>query len=80
MPVPGSPPIDPPSPPSFRMPADACDAHFHMLAGPGDFPLWENRADLAEAFLTWGGYAYGAGAEGGDAQGGARVETEWSAW
>lgn len=28
---------------------------------------WEERADLAEAWLVWGGYAYGAGEEG-DAQ------------
>ncbi|MGH6760120.1 MAG: cobaltochelatase subunit CobN [Phyllobacterium sp.] len=25
---------------------------------------WENRDDLAEAWLVWGGYAYGAGEEG----------------
>ncbi|MEM6464435.1 MAG: cobaltochelatase subunit CobN [Pseudomonadota bacterium] len=25
---------------------------------------WENQADLAEAYLVWGGYAYGATAEG----------------
>ena len=25
---------------------------------------WDNRADLAEAYLVWGGYAYGAGEEG----------------
>ncbi len=25
---------------------------------------WDSRADLAEVYLTWGGYAYGAGAEG----------------
>ncbi|MQW85577.1 cobaltochelatase subunit CobN [Sinorhizobium saheli] len=25
---------------------------------------WEKRGDLAEAYLTWGGYAYGAGEEG----------------
>lgn len=25
---------------------------------------WETEADLAEAYLTWGGYAYGAGSEG----------------
>ncbi len=29
-----------------------------------DERLWENRADLAEAYLVWGGYAYGAGLEG----------------
>jgi cobaltochelatase CobN len=25
---------------------------------------WDSRADLAEAYLTWGAYAYGAGEEG----------------
>ncbi|MBO9708443.1 MAG: cobaltochelatase subunit CobN [Caulobacter sp.] len=29
-----------------------------------DEGLWKDRADLAEAFLVWGGYAYGAGGEG----------------
>jgi len=29
-----------------------------------DENLWKDRADLAEAFLVWGGYAYGAGGEG----------------
>ncbi|MDG2527915.1 cobaltochelatase subunit CobN [Caulobacter endophyticus] len=29
-----------------------------------DEKLWKDRADLAEAFLVWGGYAYGAGGEG----------------
>jgi cobaltochelatase CobN len=29
-----------------------------------DEKLWGNRGDLADAYLEWGGYAYGAGAEG----------------
>ncbi|WP_338549217.1 cobaltochelatase subunit CobN [Roseovarius phycicola] len=29
-----------------------------------DERLWGNKADLAEAYLTWGGYAYGAKDEG----------------
>ena len=29
-----------------------------------DEKLWRDRADLAEAYLEWGGYAYGRGAEG----------------
>lgn len=29
-----------------------------------DEKLWRDRADLAEAFLVWGGYAYGAGGDG----------------
>ena len=31
--------------------------------------LWENRADLAEVYLNWGGYAYGKGSEGTPARG-----------
>ncbi|PJK31135.1 cobaltochelatase subunit CobN [Minwuia thermotolerans] len=34
-----------------------------------DERLWENRGDLADSFLNWGGYAYGAGAEGDRARG-----------
>lgn len=40
-----NPPIDPPSAPSFDMPAGAWDTHFHMVAGPDDFPLWEGRVE-----------------------------------
>ncbi len=29
-----------------------------------DEKLWDSRADLAESYLGWGGYAYGAGAGG----------------
>jgi len=29
-----------------------------------DEGIWSERADFADAFLTWGGYAYGGGAEG----------------
>ncbi|MEM9231426.1 MAG: cobaltochelatase subunit CobN [Pseudomonadota bacterium] len=29
-----------------------------------DERLWDNRADLAESYLTWGSYAYGAGTDG----------------
>ncbi|QQE91230.1 cobaltochelatase subunit CobN [Azotobacter chroococcum] len=29
---------------------------------------WESRADLAEVYLNWGGYAYGAGSEGAPAR------------
>jgi cobaltochelatase CobN len=29
-----------------------------------DYGGWEKRADFAEAFLAWGGFAYGAGREG----------------
>nr|WP_288355045.1 cobaltochelatase subunit CobN [uncultured Pseudomonas sp.] len=30
--------------------------------------LWESRADLAEVYLNWGGYAYGKGVEGAPAR------------
>ncbi|WP_437880594.1 cobaltochelatase subunit CobN [Pseudomonas sp. LRF_L74] len=30
--------------------------------------LWESRADLAEVYLNWGGYAYGQGVEGAPAR------------
>jgi cobaltochelatase CobN len=33
-----------------------------------DERCWETDADLAEAYLAWGGYAYGNGAEGKDAR------------
>ncbi|WP_339947857.1 cobaltochelatase subunit CobN [uncultured Albimonas sp.] len=33
-----------------------------------DERLWKTRADLAEAYLEWGGYAYGAGEEGASAR------------
>jgi cobaltochelatase CobN len=29
-----------------------------------DERIWSDKADLAEAYLEWGGYAYGAGSEG----------------
>jgi len=38
-----------------------------------DERLWNDTGDLAEAYLTWGGYAYGAGAEGEGAR--AQLET-----
>ncbi|MDF2234204.1 cobaltochelatase subunit CobN [Albimonas sp. CAU 1670] len=41
-----------------------------------DEKLWTNRADLADAYLEWGGYAYGAGEEGASAR--ADLETRLS--
>ncbi len=41
-----------------------------------DERIWNDTADLAEAYLTWGGYAYGAGAEGSGAR--AQLETRLS--
>jgi len=37
-----------------------------------DEGIWEERADFADTFLTWGGYAYGGGSEGA----GARADLE----
>jgi len=37
-----------------------------------DEGIWEDRGDFADTFLTWGGYAYGGGAEGT----GARTDLE----
>ncbi|CTQ63959.1 cobaltochelatase subunit CobN [Roseibium alexandrii] len=34
-----------------------------------DEGIWDERGDFAEAFLTWGGYAYGGGASGDQARG-----------
>ncbi|MEM8624747.1 MAG: cobaltochelatase subunit CobN [Pseudomonadota bacterium] len=42
-----------------------------------DERLWERRADLAETWLDWGGYAYGQGAEGAPARD--RLETRLAA-
>ncbi|MCK7611552.1 cobaltochelatase subunit CobN [Roseibium sediminicola] len=33
-----------------------------------DEGIWEERADFADTFLTWGGYAYGGGAAGAGAR------------
>jgi cobaltochelatase CobN len=33
-----------------------------------DEGIWENRADIADAFLAWSSYAYGSGVEGDDAR------------
>ncbi|MEE9452837.1 MAG: cobaltochelatase subunit CobN [Paracoccaceae bacterium] len=41
-----------------------------------DERIWNDTADLAEAYLTWGGYAYGAGSEGSGAR--AQLETRLS--
>lgn len=34
-----------------------------------DERIWDERADFADAFLAWGGYAYGGGADGAVARG-----------
>ncbi len=49
---------------SFRVFGSKPGAYGAGLQAMIDEKLWENRSDLASAFLTWGGYAYGEGAEG----------------
>ncbi|WP_018698245.1 cobaltochelatase subunit CobN [Amorphus coralli] len=44
------------------------------LQAPIDSGQWEAREELADVFLSWGGYAYGAGVEGASARG--RFETQ----
>jgi cobaltochelatase CobN len=39
------------------------------VQGAIDGRLWQSRADLAEVYLNWGGYAYGAADEGTPARG-----------
>ncbi|WP_350334205.1 cobaltochelatase subunit CobN [Coralliovum pocilloporae] len=34
-----------------------------------DEKIWSDKSDFADAFLSWGGFAYGAGAEGDEARG-----------
>ncbi len=59
--------------------ADATSAAFRVFGSkPGaygaglqaliDERIWNDRGDLADAYLTWGGYAYGSGAEGASAR------------
>ena len=41
----GLPPVAKPTAPEVQPPVNACDAHIHMLGGPSDFPLSENRVE-----------------------------------
>lgn len=38
-------PADPPTIPVERAPAGACDAHLHMVAAPGTYPLYDRRIE-----------------------------------
>ncbi|MEN2979833.1 cobaltochelatase subunit CobN [Tistrella bauzanensis] len=53
----------------FRVFGSAPGAYGAGLQALIDEGGWTSRADLAEAYLTWGGHAYGAGAEGEGARG-----------
>ncbi|NRA98688.1 MAG: hypothetical protein HRU32_02535, partial [Rhodobacteraceae bacterium] len=38
-------PSDPPSAPRIKAPEGAWDAHVHLVAGAGEYPLWEGRVE-----------------------------------
>ncbi|MEP4806525.1 MAG: amidohydrolase family protein, partial [Hyphomicrobiales bacterium] len=48
-------PVETPTSPNIRPPANACDTHVHMVGGPDDFPLWEGRVEnpASGSFETW---------------------------
>jgi cobaltochelatase CobN len=52
---------------AFRVFGSKPGAYGAGLQAMIDERLWADRGDLAKAFVSWGGYAYGAGSEGGDA-------------
>jgi len=49
----------------FRVYGSRPGAYGAGLQAMIDEKLWHDRADLANVYLDWGGYAYGAGVEGG---------------
>ncbi|MEI2388063.1 cobaltochelatase subunit CobN [Breoghania sp. JC706] len=57
---------------SFRVFGSKPGAYGAGLQALIDEGIWSGREDFSDAFLTWGGYAYGSGAEGD----GARTELE----
>ncbi|MCP9926983.1 cobaltochelatase subunit CobN [Cyanobium sp. CH-040] len=58
-----------------RVYGSAPGAYGAGLQGLIDSGQWESRADLAEAFLTWSGWRYGAAVGHGDRPGGAEQES-----
>lgn len=38
-----------PTPPAFVLPDGACDAHVHIMADPGEFPLYERAVERPAA-------------------------------
>ncbi|RVU29311.1 cobaltochelatase subunit CobN [Neptunomonas marina] len=50
---------------SYRVFGSKPGAYGAGLQGLIDEKCWDSRADLAEAYVNWGGYAYGHNAEGG---------------
>lgn len=53
---------------SFRVFGAQPGAYGAGLQALIDEGAWDRRGDLAEAYLVWGGYAYGAGSEGAPAR------------
>ncbi|MDG1530899.1 MAG: cobaltochelatase subunit CobN [Paracoccaceae bacterium] len=53
---------------SFRVFGSKPGAYGAGLQAMMDERLWADKGDLADAFLGWGGYAYGEGAEGAPAR------------
>ncbi|WP_112320807.1 cobaltochelatase subunit CobN [Oceanibium sediminis] len=53
---------------AFRVFGSKPGAYGAGLQAMIDERLWDKRGDLAESYLTWGGYAYGAGSEGAAAR------------
>ncbi|MEO0914693.1 MAG: cobaltochelatase subunit CobN, partial [Pseudomonadota bacterium] len=71
---PPAPPQRPGSPPraggsAWRVFGSKPGAYGAGLQAMIDERLWADKSDLAEAYLAWGGYAYGAGEEGVPAHG-----------
>ena len=58
---------------AFRVFGSKPGAYGAGLQAMIDERLWSSEADLAEAYLTWGSYAYGKGAEGQAARGALEV-------
>jgi len=42
--------------PKFDVPANACDAHVHMVAGAAEFPLWNGRVEDPAPGLDFDGW------------------------
>ncbi len=49
-------PVARPAAPKFTVPAGACDAHVHMVAGVADFPLWDGRVEDPAPGLEFDGW------------------------
>ena len=61
---PAPPPKTPRAAPATASSASKPGAYGAGLQAPIDEGIWQDDGDLADAYLAWGGYAYGAGGEG----------------